>query len=353
MAARQQELDLRNSRWSSNRDLSTAPQANFHTAEFAADALNPFDQRQWQVRVDNPGQQKLKLEVGAVSSDAIEAKLVDAEIRPGGTGLVELKYVAPNASGPVEEAVYLRTNDPRQEVIALQVTGDVRRTVWTEVPEMAFGELKPTETQSKQFRVFSAWDEGFSIEGPEILPAGVIWTDETLPSGDSLPAGAKTARLVTLTCDRRFKGNLAVDLQFKVLPVGSAPLPVPKRVRISGRRMALMSMSHDRLNVLGTIELGNIGYGSERVERIALEARGDAKAIQLSQVKCDPAFLQVELQLGVNAAESGLYWLQLRIPNTAPLGSYTGVKRGSITLHFDNAEYPPVTFHPEFIIRQD
>ena len=117
--------------------------------------------------------------------------------------------------------------------------------------------------------------------------------------------------------------------------------------------MGRISLSHDLLNMLGLLELGNIPEGEGREIVIFVEARGRNKQLELDRVEAIPPFLQVELRPGVNSATSGLHRLHFKIPADAPQGSYSGASEGQVTLHFTDGEYPPVTFRPSFFITRD
>jgi hypothetical protein len=126
-----------------------------------------------------------------------------------------------------------------------------------------------------------------------------------------------------------------------------------KSVALTASRLGRLSLSHDKLNTLGAFEIGNVLHGTGRQYTMFLEARGANKQLTLARVEATPAFLAASLEPGVNAATSGRYLLKLEIPADAPVGSYAGEERGSVTLHFDDPEYPSVTFYPEFQITRD
>ena len=171
------------------------------------------------MRVENAGAQSLKVEVVELSSDKVSA-YADMRIRAGTSEVVQIKFSAGDKEGPFSESVLLKTNDPLNKEVRITVTGEVRRTVWTDVPELAFGDLLPNAAVSRIFRIYSAWEEGFAIASKS-LPDGVQCTDEPLPDGELAQAQAKSGRLLKVTCSPEFKGNVTTDLEFDVIREGA------------------------------------------------------------------------------------------------------------------------------------
>ena len=147
-------------------------------------------------------------------------------------------------------------------------------------------------------------------------------------------------------------GQASAALTFDAVRPGTGE-SLHKSVRFHASRLGRISLSHDLLNTLGEFEIGNIAYGAGRQYTLFLEARGTNKQLKLARVEASPAFLQVSLEPGTNVATSGRHLLKLDIPTDAPEGSYAGDDQASVTLHFDDAEYPSVTFHPAFHITRD
>src|SRR5688500_1525289 len=80
MVTKQLEKNLHNASWSRERDLESAPRANFSEETFSVGTINPFDKRLWQIRVDNQGRQTLKVALHSLRSNCVTAKIVNEKI---------------------------------------------------------------------------------------------------------------------------------------------------------------------------------------------------------------------------------------------------------------------------------
>ncbi len=357
--AAQLQENLAKSRGNPKRDLNLAPKADFSAKHFAVGVLTPGDQRTQQVHVKNTGPQKLKIKLLGKNDERITTKLFEDEIAPGRATAFDLSLTAPLEPGPFDFQVSVGTNDPFQEKIDLNLQGEVKRTVWSDHLELNFGKMSPDETPTQELRIFTVWPEGCVISNWQNLPAGVNISSELLSSEELKAAEAQSGQLVSVTCDAEFKGALNQRLLFTVSRLGSSESrqgsteQVEKGVDFSAHRQARLSLSHEKLNQLGELKLGNIPYGTGYELVLFLEARGENRILELERVECSPNFFEVRLSPGVNAETSGLYRLHFKIPADAPVGSYSGVRQGSVTLHFTDSSYPPMTFHPLFFITQE
>jgi hypothetical protein len=348
----QLEQNLREAGLGGAPDLASAPQAEFHSQRFDIGVVNPLDQASGLITVRNQGRKPLKVRVLDQACSCVAVTVKGEKIPAGQSGVVEITFTAPLEEKQVNHAILLGTNDPLQKEVTIQVTGSVRRTVWTEPRELDFVGLMPKEERHRELRVFSTWEEGCEVTRWGGLPAGVEIAQAPLPQDELDAAGAKSGQLFTITFPATWTGKMSAPLTFDAVRSGSSE-SVRKSVGLHASRLARVSLSHDLLDILGRFEIGNIPYGTGRHYTLFLEARAANKQLKLERVEVEPAFLKVSLEPGVNVATSGLHRLKFEIPQDAPEGSYAGEEQGSVTLHFDDPEYPAVTFHPAFHITRD
>lgn len=353
-AIRQAQLqqNLREAGFGGAPDLERAPQAKFSSEVFDVGIVTPFDQVSRSLRVQNLGRRPLEVKVLDQGCSCVAVTIKEPQIAPGQSVVVELTFTAPEEEKAVDHTVLLSTNDPLQKQVSINVRGEVRRTVWTEPRELNFVGLLPKEAREQELRVFSTWPEGCEVTELRGLPEGIEVVQEPLSEDDLNRSDAQSGRLLKIRISADWQGSLFAPLRFNVAREGSSELAV-KSVRIQATRQGRLSLSHDRLNTLGEFQIGNVPWGTGREFILFLEARGENKELALERVEATPAFLQVALEPGVNAATSGLYRLRFAIPADAPEGSYAGVQRASVTLHFSDNDYPAVTFHPEFHITRE
>lgn len=346
------EQNLREAALGGAPDLAHAPKAEFNSQTFDVGVVTPLDKVSRLITVQNHGQKPLKVRLQDRACSCVGVSVKDEKIHPGQSGVIELIFTAPADEKPVDHTVVFSTNDPLQKEVTVHVTGSVRRTVWTEPQQLDFTQMLPGEVRQRELRVYSNWEDGFELTRLNGLPDDVEIATQPLKDDELLSAGAKSGQLVTVTFPEKWSGKLSTAVTFDALRAGSDE-SLHKSVPLTASRLGRISLSHDRLNLLGEFELGNIVYGTGRQYTLFLEARGENKQLKLARVAATPGFLAVSLAPGVNAATSGRYLLKLDIPADAPEGSYAGEERGSVTLHFDDPEYPSVTFHPAFQITRN
>lgn len=350
-AARLQQ-NLREAGLGDAPDLANAPQADFSSKTFDVGVVSPFDQVSRVIRVQNQGRKPLQISLTDQGCSCVAVAIKDEKIMPGKSGVLEITFTAPQEKNKVDHEVLLSTTDPMQKRVSIQVTGTVRRTVWTEPRELDFTNLLPNEARELELRVYSAWEEGCEVTQLAGLPENVEVAQEPLAQNGLDVAGAKSGRLLWIKFPADWTGRIAAPLTFDVVRTGSNE-SVPKSVRILANRQGRISLSHERLNTLGEFEIGNVPYGAGRQYTLFLEARGRNKQLQLQRVEAQPQFLKVSIEPGVNVERSGLHCLKFEIPPDAPEGSYAGDDRASVTLHFSDPDYPAVTFHPTFLITRE
>lgn len=348
----QLQQNLREAGFGGAPNLESAPRARFSSEVFDVGVVTPFDQVSRPLRVQNHGRTPLKVKVLDQGCSCVAVTIGEEKIAPGQSGVVEITFTAPEEEKAVDHTVLLSTNDPLQKQVSISVRGEVRRTVWTEPRELNFLGLLPKEAREQELRVFANWPEGCEVAELHGLPEGFEVVQEPLAEDDLSQSKARSGRLLRIKIPADWQGSLFAPLRFNVLRLGSSE-SVAKSVRVQATRKGRLSLSHDRLNTLGEFEIGHVPWGTGREFTLFLEARGENKELALERVEATPAFLRVALEPGVNAATSGLYRLRFAIPADAPEGSYAGVRRAKVTLHFNDSEYPAVTFHPEFHITRE
>lgn len=333
-------------------DLSLAPKADFLSQTFDVGLVNPLDKASRLITVQNHGKRPLKVRLLNRACSCVAVSVKDEKIYPGQNGVIEFVFTAPADEKEVDHAVVFSTNDPLQKEVTVHVTGSVRRTVWTEPQRLDFTQMSPGEARQRELRVYSSWEEGFELARLGGLPGDVAIAKQPLQEDELQAAGAKSGQLLTITFPASWSGKLSSAVTFDAVRA-EGDESLHKSVALTASRLGRISLSHDRLDVLGKFEIGNIPYGTGRQYTLFVEARGTNKQLRLERVEAEPTFLNLSLEPGVNVATSGLHRLKFEIPPDAPEGSYAGEERGSVTLHFDDPEYPTVTFHPAFQITRD
>ena len=353
-AARSAQLqqNLREAGLGGAPNLAQSPQAEFHSQTIDVGVVNPLDKVSRLFTVQNQGRRPLKVRLLDRACGCVAVTVKDEKIYPGQSGAIEFVFTAPAEEKQFDHAVMLSTNDPLHKEVTVHVVGAIRRTVWTEPHELDFTQMLPGESRQRELRVFSSWDEGLELTRLGGLPDGVEIAQQPLPRPELEMAGAQSGKLLTITFPATWSDRLSTALAFDAVRAGSDET-LHKSVALTATRLPRISLLHAELDPLGELEIGNIPYGTGRQFTLFLEARGANKQLKLARVEASPAFLQVSLVPGVNAATSGRYLLKLEIPPDAPQGSYAGEERASVTLHFDDPGYPSVTFYPAFHITAD
>ncbi|WP_253154061.1 DUF1573 domain-containing protein [Stieleria tagensis] len=91
--------------------------------------------------IKNTGAEPLKLELGASTCKCTLGSLKDSELMPGESTSVELEWTVSSDKKTFSQSAELRTNDPTQPAIRLQVSGLVIREIEFEPKEVSFGEV--------------------------------------------------------------------------------------------------------------------------------------------------------------------------------------------------------------------
>jgi hypothetical protein len=353
-SARQAQLDknLREASFGGAPDLFQSPKLEIGDRVFEIGVVAPLDRVSRVFTVHNQGQKPLKVRLRDQTCSCVTVHCKFEKIHPGQSGVIDVAFTAPADEKPVDHDLQFSTNDPLKKEFTLQVRGEVRRTVWTEPRELDFIGLMPNDSRQREFRVFSTWEEGCEIGELKGVPAGFQVSQQPLAANELAAVGAKSGQLFTISIPSTWTGKAFVPLVFDAVRAGGQE-SMRKSVQLNASRLSRLSLSHDLLDMLGKFEIGNIPYGTGRQYTLFVEARGEHRELSLARVDTSPSFLRVSLEPGVNAATSGLHLLKIEIPPDAPEGSYAGDDQATVTLHFDDPEYPAVTFHPDFHITRD
>lgn len=299
--------------------------------------------------ISNEGSEPLELKVRKLTCSCLQTDWETKQVQPGGAADFRLSLHAAdaNAASLIQTAI-LETNDPEQPEIVFEVNATIERLVWVDSSTVHFTDLQPHETRTVKVHVFSQL-ENLALDTPQAHPHGVSARVEPATSEAIKGAKAKSGCVLLVTCDASVHKFWGANLKFGAQHSGTE-VPETYQLEIIGNRLGVVGVYGEPLNDFGEIEIGNIQAGDEKVLTYSVKARGRNRQPAIKAIRAKPEFLDVRMEPAEKVAETGLHRLVIRIPTTAPVGSYQGDSHGTVEVEFADEEYPKLSFKLQFAV---
>lgn len=284
--------------------------------------------------IRNKGKGPLKLSKGKTSCKCAFADLEKGEIPPGGEARIVLGWNTGRKFKFFKQAAEIKTNDPRQRSIYLQVSGRIEIRTAIAPDEVVLPRLEPDRAHESDVVLFSrVWkdievrDLHCAVEGAtcKVLDA----SPEQLTENKALSGKVIRVRLAARG-PGRFQGLISFSAAFETSP----DAPEKFEITVAGNVLRRLSVYGPAIRSDGVVNLGTVDPAVGSKTRLSLKLKDQDLNLGLADILTRPDFLQVELRPESRLTAKGLYPLLLTVPQGAPVGSFQGVKAGFLKLRF-------------------
>ncbi len=307
--------------------------------------------------VANAGEAELVLMPGPKSCDCTRYEIEKRHVPPGESSKVTIEWKPSHSDNIFRQMVNLYTNDPKDPVVQLTISGSVAALV--------------------QMLPKGDWDlgnvdspDGGSIDG--LVASGLLDSVDLVDIEKSHPAISMElvkARDVDLK-DLRATGGTEVHVRLgKTIPPG------PFRGTISfglearpGQRFTINLKAHRDgairfegndsarwLKRRQLLDLGEFLASKGKTGNVWLYVRGDHQTITPTAIETQPSFLKCTLTKdpGFRSPTTTRYSLALEVPPGSPAGAYSSADPARVQIRTDHPDYPEMNLTVHFIALKD
>ncbi len=140
--------------------LQVAEETGGGSVEFV-ETVYDFGKLRWNTDVAhsfkfrNVGDEPLKITRVRSCCPPIVGKATSELIEPGGTGSVEVTFITKGIIGEQHKAVYVHTSDPENEVVMLEIIGELTVDFIVRPPRVNFGRLVPGKSHTQKIHLIA------------------------------------------------------------------------------------------------------------------------------------------------------------------------------------------------------
>ena len=314
--------------WAQATDPNTKVQIEERTHNFGIMDVKSTGSHDFFIR--NVGTADLILTVDRTTCSCLGIDLTPSRVPPGGTAKCHLKYNAEQATtGKFSQGGVVRTNDPDNREIHLNVEGVFTKPVVTQPASVYLPRVATGTTQTATIRFYGFDEEPLQLSAP-------IWTDR-----EHFEFQWEPAELTELDTGDNTHLSLAksvVEGTITVrpgLPVGSFQEWFQLRTNYPSQPNVTFLVSGQMIS--GSVSISGTGYSSQTgvaqfeptiMGRITsrdllIQFRGavaQAASVQISAV--EPDWIRTKLSPPRDVGSLRIFTLTIEIPEDAPTGSY-------------------------------
>ena len=310
--------------------------------------------------IKNVGNDVLTLDVLDTSCACTAAEISTEDVAPGEFANVLVRWEAREAKTNFLERATLRTSDPTQTILTLEIRGTVRQIVRSEPPDFFLGTFSSKSNNSKTVKVFGYRDTAIPIASLELVNPSTArhFHVSYEPMDEDIVTQEKGAKCGVMIHLESLPGHQpgpvrqAIRVTLDVEDVRPFELPVRGEVKSDLRIYGGKHLSdHDPT----LINLGSV-YRSKGVEAkiIVVTTGPDRDSTELQVVEVDPDdVLDVTLDEPTTTNRMRRQTIMLRVPPDAPLVNRLGTQQGStgrIVLNTNHPDTPRIEFRVRFAI---
>ncbi len=314
--------------------------------------MNPLQIGQHEFIVRNVGDAPLELKSERSTCKCTVAELADGAIPPGGEAKVVLHWQTTKNNRRFEESATLATNDPNRASLTFKVTGDVLVHVGANPPELVVPGIHPGKGASVTTLVTSqVWDE-FRIEGLDCSIEGCTTTvaDATREQLEKLKANS--GHKVTIHIPPSLpQGSFNHWVRFQIIPPDGDEKPKTYELPIRGRVLRPLAVYGRGIDHTGRVSLGVVKSQEGHRRRLVMKVRDPDPELRVERISCHPSFLQIDVtSFTTKANKEGLYYLDIKVPKSSPVGRFQAGEAGEIKIDFDHPRISNLELTVDFAV---
>lgn len=328
----------------------TSPKAVVPETTFNFGIMDPLTMGEHTFVVRNEGKVPLELELGSTTCKCTFGKLEDSSILPGEEGEVTLNWNTGRKHPYYAHSAQIRTNDPKRRSIHLSVEGLVKVQLGFEPQAIILPQVEPESTPVAETILFSqAWDS-FEVKDVTSSLAGVTWDLEPVDETWLTENKARYGRRLKVTLPSEMpQGHFNHQLTLHVQANGKEEVDTFE-LPLQGKVLRRLSAYGPTVTSDGGVDLGATNVGNPMTAKVLLKVRDKVRELNLTEVRVTPDFVNVSVEPTPGASGKGLYIMQIEVPSDSPIGSYTGVRQGQISLKVDHPRITDLDLKLNFIV---
>lgn len=322
--------------------------------------------------IRNVGTGPLLLEVAGSTCKCTVGTLKSDRLEPGESTKVLLEWTAKTLTEQFSQSATIKTNDPDQVELQLQVKGNVVDLVAIEPSNWSIGDVSGREPVTVETTIYNHSRAPLEITSAQWLSedfdarSEVTWERREIdPAAEPLHAAALEAYRVTAVVESglpmgRLRETLRVRYRQQGLDAGTDTPPV--ELTLSGRVVGALSLLgssrlHQFFDGRQELELGETTSAKPLEQKLYLIVRGPQRQnIELEVAEVEPAeALEVELGEPTERGARVLVPLYVRTKMGAPAMARSGQDdddRGLVVIDSDHPEVAPLRLSVLFQIRE-
>ena len=329
-----------------------APRIEVSATEHDFGEMNPFQFGEHEFIVRNVGDAPLELRSERSSCTCTVAKLSEEPIAPGEEARVVLHWQTTKNNRRFSESATLATNDPNQESLKFRVTGNVLVHVGATPPELLVPGVHPGKGASVTTVVTSqVWDE-LRIEGLECSIEGHRMTLAPATPEQLQKLKAKSGQQLTIHIPASLpQGDFNEWVRFQIVPPGGEETPKMYELPVRGRVLRRLAVYGAGIDRTGTVSLGVVDSQEGHRRRLVMKVRDPDPELRIDRISCHPSFLQIDVtSFTTKTNTKGLYYLDIEVPKSSPVGRFQASEAGEIKIHFDHPRISNLALKVDFAV---
>jgi hypothetical protein len=335
------------------------PKVAVDQEEYNFGVMDASDKKSHGFVFTNTGKGPLVLRDGGSSCRCAVAEIEKAEVPPGGSTKVTVRWTAKDMIGDYRQTARVKTNDPSHASVALTVAGKVKQSLWADPPELVLSRVSASEPTTGEVRLFC------SLAGPlRILDCKFsnqdtaeffqVANEAISPSQEGPGKEARSAVLLRVTVkpglpQGPFQQTILLGTSIESARTFSLPIKgtVGSDISVAGEGWS---------DEQGLVYLGQVQGSAGARRQLRLIVRGSqGKEVKFKVVRIEPGFLQVTLgqttAIGSGAATQTPITIQIpkgSLPANH-MGSEQG-KLGEIILETGHPQTPQLRIRVRFAV---
>jgi hypothetical protein len=330
-----------------------SPQAVIDETRFHFGVMNPHSVGEHRFVIHNHGQGPLLLSDGGSGCKCTLAEIGRASVPPGESSEILLQWNT-GSQALYKQHATIRTNDPRQPLIQLEVGGRVDTVVGVSRESITFPGLLPGQADSRTFLVYSARWSDLELVSLESSIGSLRCTSMPATGDDLQAAGAKSGVKLKVEVPEQIPvGEFAGTITVSVRSAGSDAPPMSAAIEVRGRKLGRYSLIGRNLDGSGLLQLGCVPRGETGSQRLILRVRdSQIPASESWRVETRPQFLNVSIQPRSDSETAGLFDVTVSVAPDAPPCAYLGQQTGEIVIQSQRPNDSGIRLRVEFAVME-
>lgn len=334
--------------------LGALPKARVADPTHDFGIMDPLTMGTHDFQIRNDGDVPLELEGGSTTCKCTLSKIAKPVIPPGDTGTVRLTWNTGRKHRVYVHGATIHTNDPLKKTIDLRIKGIVRVQLGTIPDKFVLPQVEPDKPATATGLVYSQIWDAFSVDDVTCSMEGATWEIEPADAPTLESLEAKSGYHIKVTVPKGLpSGYFNGELHLQVMPSGKAKHE-SLDLAFSGKVIRRLAVYGPGVETTGTVDLGILPPRQGLKRRLLMKVRDDQPEVTVGRIETKPDFVRVNVTpRRTDAAATGLYYLEIVIPEDAPECAYRGSELGLIHVAIDHPRIEDLTLKTRFAIAAD